>query len=115
MLIQCNARTKKGERCKRKTKDFICNFHKETVHQTNTKLNDNTNEHLHNLSEQIFEIREKFIDEEYKNMMDSLQKLYDKQPKNQPLTNVRTSSPPVENRPINRNIENEFCSCCNIM
>jgi len=37
--------------------------------------------HLHDLSEQIFEIRGKCTDEEYKNLMDSLKKLYDEQQK----------------------------------
>ena len=35
--------------------------------------------HLHDLSEQIFEIRGKCTDEEYKNLMDSLKKVYDEQ------------------------------------
>ena len=38
---------------------------------------------LHELSEQIFEIRGKCTDEEYKNLMDSLKKLYDEQQKKQ--------------------------------
>ena len=54
-------------------------------------------EQLQNLSEQIFEIREKCTDQEYKNLMETLKDLYEKQddqPNNQPVFHQPNSSRP---------------------
>ena len=94
-----------------------------------------SNQHLHNLSEQIFEIREKFTDEEYRNLMDSLKKAYEERPtrvesedsdsyesdSNRPRTMQTTATPlrsvefssatRVQPQPQNQ-YKNEYCSCC---